>query len=69
MEFKLKNIEQNCLFTINLDATSSKFIDEMHDYLDSHNNKIISLKLNRLTPVYYRNQSIRILNIFYLLSS
>lgn len=39
----------------------SKFIKELHNYLDYHNNKRISLKLNGLTPVQYRNQSIRII--------
>ena len=38
----------------------SNFIEELHNYIDYHNNKRISLKLKGMTPVQYRNHSTQI---------
>ncbi len=36
----------------------SNFVQALHEYIDYHNNKRISLKLKGMTPVQYRNHSI-----------
>lgn len=36
----------------------SNFVQALHEYIDYHNNKRISLKLKGMTPVEYRNHSI-----------